>query len=452
MRVAFCIVSVWSLLLTLACLASAEEPKGVIERAIAAEGGRHKLAEIGAVTMKWQGTLYQPAPQPFMHPNQQPFTAEVMRQWPDRVKNVYHLKLPNGLYTMMAVVNGVDAWMQTDDGLNREPERISSYTRQELQTAVYVDGTVSRLLPLVDETRFALSALPATKVLNRPATGVNVRAKGHPDVKLYFDNETGLLVKKEYRTVKEVEDHGGEVLISFVYEQYRTADPAAADEDTLKAAHVGADDASLLAYLREHTLGNVDEEDIGTLIRHLGDRSFAVREKATASLIARGRPALPALREALKSTDSETKDRAGRCIKQIESTKVDNVAVAVLHLISLRKPAGAALEILAYLPSAPDANVAAAAREALAAVAVHDGKPDQFLKEVAHDKSPARRAAAVAILEHKRPGAEVRQLLVSGIKYPARVTEYDNGKKIAQFEVTEIRFFTALDPGTFKRP
>jgi len=57
---------------------------------------------------------------------------------------------------------------------------------------------LSRLLAL-REKDLNLSLLAEAKVENRPVDGIKVVAKGHQDVSLYFDRETGLLVKLERR-------------------------------------------------------------------------------------------------------------------------------------------------------------------------------------------------------------------------------------------------------------
>src|SRR5262249_39290593 len=51
-------------------------------------------------------------------------------------------------------------------------------------------------------------------------------------------------------------------------------------------------------------------EEIAKAVEQLGDRRFAVREKASAFLAAAGKAAEPALRDALKSRDSEVVRRA----------------------------------------------------------------------------------------------------------------------------------------------
>jgi hypothetical protein len=58
-------------------------------------------------------------------------------------------------------------------------------------------------------------------------------------------------------------------------------------------------------------------EEIQKLIQQLGHDSFAVREEATKRLAEIGRPAVPALREALRNKDAEVRQRAQRILEGI---------------------------------------------------------------------------------------------------------------------------------------
>ena len=58
---------------------------------------------------------------------------------------------------------------------------------------------------------------------------------------------------------------------------------------------------------------------IAALIEQLGDTKFRVREAAMRGLIALGRPAIPALRQALKSGDLEVRMRARMVLDKIQT-------------------------------------------------------------------------------------------------------------------------------------
>jgi hypothetical protein len=62
------------------------------------------------------------------------------------------------------------------------------------------------------------------------------------------------------------------------------------------------------------------EEDIARLIQQLGDRKFTVRQSATRSLKAIGRPAIPALRKAESTSKSEVKLRVASILEHVLGT------------------------------------------------------------------------------------------------------------------------------------
>jgi hypothetical protein len=182
-------------------------------------------------------------------------------------------------------------------------------------------------------------------------------------------------------------------------------DKVAADEHTLRTAHLAADGPALLEFFRQRTLANADRDKILSLIRRLGDDDFAVREKAGAELVVLGNPAVPLLRQAVNDPDAEVVHRAERCLERIEGTVGVSVSSAVARLVALRKPAGAAEVLLAYLPFADDENVLDEVRHTLAAVAVRDGKPDAALVKALADPSALKRGtAAEALCRSGAPG------------------------------------------------
>jgi HEAT repeat protein len=151
-----------------------------------------------------------------------------------------------------------------------------------------------------------------------------------------------------------------------------------------------------------------------SLVRQLGDGAFPERERATEELVAMGRLALPVLREAARDRDAEIAHRAEGILQRIEKAPNDALPATAARLVALRKPAGAAAVLLAYLPSAEGEDAAAEVLTTLAAVAVRDGKPDPAVLAALADDSPRRRSAAAEAL-CRAGGAEavaaVRKLL-----------------------------------------
>jgi PQQ-like domain/HEAT repeats len=180
----------------------------------------------------------------------------------------------------------------------------------------------------------------------------------------------------------------------------------AEDEQLLKTAKIGSDGPSLLAYFRQRTVTAADRQRIEAMIRQLGDPAYAVRERATADLIACGLPAIDPLRKARGDSDFEIARRAAHCLEQIERVPSAALSAAAARGVSRQKPAGAVAVLLAYLPVADDESVADEVRDSLAAVAVREGKPDEILVKCLGDPAPlARGAAAEALARSGLPAA-----------------------------------------------
>jgi HEAT repeat protein len=188
-------------------------------------------------------------------------------------------------------------------------------------------------------------------------------------------------------------------------------DTVAADEQTLREAKVGGDGPALLEFLRQRTLASAQRENILALIRRLGDEDWAEREKATAALKRLGAAAVPLLRQAMDDPDAEVSRRAELCLQRIESVAGPAVSAAVVRVVAVRKPAGAAEALLAYLPFADDSGVADEVRNSLTALALRDGKPEPAIVRALNDNLPLRRAAVAEALTRVGQSSLVRRLL-----------------------------------------
>jgi HEAT repeat protein len=155
---------------------------------------------------------------------------------------------------------------------------------------------------------------------------------------------------------------------------------------------------ALLHEFRKRSLTDADRGRAQTLIKQLGDDSFAVREKATSELKTLGPGIVPLLRQAANSPDLEVSQRAQKVLQAVEKEKLAPLASVNARLVAYRKPAGAAEALLGYLPLAEDETVTAEVRAALAAVAVRDGRPEPAVVKALEDPLPLRRAAAADAL------------------------------------------------------
>jgi HEAT repeat protein len=171
---------------------------------------------------------------------------------------------------------------------------------------------------------------------------------------------------------------------------------------------------ALLEELRKRTLTPENRKKVLALIEQLDARSFAAREKAVSGLVSFGPLAAPLLREAVKSKSHERGRRAAAVLDRIAKGKQDPLPGSAPRLVALRRPAGAVEALLAFLPGTEDEALQDGVRQALGALATHNGKADPALVKALDDPSPRlRQAAADALARHG--GAEgraaVRKLL-----------------------------------------
>lgn len=170
------------------CLATptspaAENARPIIEKAIKAHGGEAKLAKLKTMTSKAKGTV--------RIGTDVPFTQEISWQWPDRLTNVVKLGaiLPNKVVEAIA---GDDSW-SVQDG---KPGPLGVVKQDALRTQAHIRRLLL-LTPLLQDNIYKLSTSEDIRIEDRPASGVLVSCPGERDVKLYFDADTGRLVKIE---------------------------------------------------------------------------------------------------------------------------------------------------------------------------------------------------------------------------------------------------------------
>jgi hypothetical protein len=157
-----------------------KEARAIIDKAITAGGGEAVLAKSNAATFKEKGT-YHGMGQPL------PYTGSYAVQWPKQ----FRMEIMDAF---VIVVNGDRGWIKTGGD-------VKDMTKEELvarQSDLHAEWLIT-LLPLKDKA-FTLTALGEVKVTDRPGLGVKVTRKDYPEVKLYFDKTSNLLIKSEFKT------------------------------------------------------------------------------------------------------------------------------------------------------------------------------------------------------------------------------------------------------------
>jgi hypothetical protein len=154
-----------------------KDARAIIDKAIKVSGGEKRLSQVKAETWEEKGTYYGMG-------DGLPYIGKYAAQWPDKfrmeIKDVFTI-----------VLNGDKGWVSSFGNV----EQMSKEQLAEQMATQYV-GNVSRLITLGDK-KFTLATLKDTKVGDAVAVGVKVSSKDHPDVKLFFDKESGLLIKSE---------------------------------------------------------------------------------------------------------------------------------------------------------------------------------------------------------------------------------------------------------------
>jgi hypothetical protein len=420
-----------------------EGPRALVRRAVRAVHGEADLPDLPALRRKIKGG-HRPVGAPG---GASTFTGEIVTGpggMPYRA--TLNMNLGGARLSAVTVLDGKRSWRSMAGG---PPQPLSASEQEHTRASVHSDRVI-RLVDLLRDRGFILTALPDGKVDGRDAQGVKVSYRGQPDVSLYFDRASGLLVKYAYRH-KAPGPFGG--VLEVTLRDYREVCTGAAEERLLRAAKVPTD-RGLLRWLREQTPDPERRKKLRELIRRLGDDEFAVREKAEADLKAAGAPALPLLREAARSADPEVATRARRCLAALgPAKKREGPTVAAVRLLAVRRPAGAVEALLAVLPGA-DEKLTAEVRAALAALAGPAGR-HPALQAALKDAHPARRAAAAAVLG-KDGGAYLRQpgrrLYPRGLRQAMKQVQVTGGKMEMEMEVLEVECFNRFADKEFARP
>jgi hypothetical protein len=199
----------------LAAAPGADEAKGIVEKGIKAQGGADKLAKLKA------GRLNAKGKGDFPMIGEQEFTIEDTWQGPDHYKTVIEMTIGGQAVKITQTLNGKEGWIAVNDMVMDTPAKELA----EFKEQAYAEN-LDRL-GFIKEDGYKLDVLKEIKIDDKPAVGVVVSSKDHRDVKLYFDKDSGLLVKREHEVVDE---GGNKVNQEVFFSDYK-------DKDGLKNAH-----------------------------------------------------------------------------------------------------------------------------------------------------------------------------------------------------------------------
>ena len=167
----------------------AADARALVEKAVKAHGGQEKLDKLPGTTLKFKGTFHGMG-------EGIPMAGDISTQGPDKLRVDITVEAGGQKIPIVNVLAG-------DKGWNKIAKDTNEFDKDQLAEAkeeAYA-GWVVTLAPLKDK-QFKLSLIGEQEIEKRKALGVKVSSKGHRDVDLYFDKETGMLVKAQ-TTVKD---------------------------------------------------------------------------------------------------------------------------------------------------------------------------------------------------------------------------------------------------------
>jgi hypothetical protein len=166
---------------------TAGEADAIIDKAAKAHGGAENLSKERAVRSRGTGTLEIMG----LTLN---FTQENVAGG-GKFKESMTISFMGNESLVVTVFDGTNAWVKSP----MEVKALDGKLLDEIKEAAYM-ARLGRLAFIKDKS-VELTPLGEAKVNDRPVVGVRVSSKGHRDLNMYFDKETGLLTKTERRAL-----------------------------------------------------------------------------------------------------------------------------------------------------------------------------------------------------------------------------------------------------------
>jgi hypothetical protein len=175
-----------------------DEAKAIIDKAVKAHGGAEKVNKAKCVQTKSKGRIELLGGIDM--------TQEMSAKFSGKFKEVVEMDINGQKVKVISLFDGSKASITA----NGQPVDVTDKIMEEFREGAYA-LKLGRLTNLLTDKSLRLSLLGESKVLDRPAVGVKVASKGHRDLDLYFDKESGLLTKIQTRkndlqTMQEVDE------------------------------------------------------------------------------------------------------------------------------------------------------------------------------------------------------------------------------------------------------
>lgn len=181
-------------------------PRAVVTKAIEAHGGAANLKRYQAFKFSAKGKVYGTKGAADM-------SFQLACEWPDRARVTSVFESRGRQHTMLVALDGPREWTTVDGKAGGVSKEVLAERREILHA-----DWIASLRPLLDGT-MTLASAREERIEGRPAVGVTVSDKGHRPVKLFFDKETGLLLKAELP--RKHWESTGEGVEDYMYSGYR---------------------------------------------------------------------------------------------------------------------------------------------------------------------------------------------------------------------------------------
>jgi outer membrane lipoprotein-sorting protein len=185
-----------------------DQARGVIEKAIHARGGADRLAKIKAIKYKSKGTVH-------VGGQDAEYKGEFTIQFPDQTRSEIDTEFGSQAMRIVVVLNRDKGWMKFGDQSQEMPDDQLKSQRDEVFA-----NYLTTLTPLLNKD-IKITVIPDAKVNDKPADGVSVTAKDHKEIKLYFDKDSHLLIKRE---MQSNDGMGNDVKQESFYSDYKEID------------------------------------------------------------------------------------------------------------------------------------------------------------------------------------------------------------------------------------
>ncbi len=189
-------------------VAAQDDPKALINKAIAALGGAEKLEKFKGTRTSGKGMISAQG-------MELEFTEDSVSMEPDKEKATIKIEANGMAITIVQVSNG-DKFSMTFNGMAfplQDAQKADMKTSLELHK-------VMNLIPLLKDKSYELKMLPPIKVEDKEAVGIEVNGKAIKGVKIYFDKATNLIVKTEHKGLDPATNMG-EVVREIILSDYK---------------------------------------------------------------------------------------------------------------------------------------------------------------------------------------------------------------------------------------